>query len=60
MAEKTKSALEEQIKSMLADRENHGQMLDDLMTIVREAGSKGVKDQIKKWIADIKYKEGLS
>lgn len=58
MAERT--ALEEQIKTILADQEKHGRMLEGLMEIVRDSGSKGVKDRIKQWIEDIKHKEGLS
>ena len=55
-----KTALEEQIRTMLSEQEKHAQMLEDLIEIVKESGSNGVKDRIKQWIVDIKNEEGLS
>ncbi len=53
------SILEEQLKTMLADPEKHGPILNALLEVVKDSGSKGLKKLIQEWIDNTKHKEGL-
>jgi len=44
----------EQIRKNLVDPDKHGPILKALVEILEERDEKGVKDQIKKWIEEIK------
>jgi hypothetical protein len=54
-----KSALDKQLKKMLANPEKHGPMLDALLEVVKSNGNKGLKKHIQQWIDEIKRKEGV-
>ena len=54
-----KSALDKQLKKMLADPKKHGPVLDALLDVIKSNGSKGLKKHIHQWIEEIKRKEGV-
>lgn len=51
--------LREQLTPKLADPDKHGPILKAVLEIAGESGSKGLKEQVQQWIADIKAKEGV-
>jgi hypothetical protein len=44
----------EEIRKNLVDPDKHSHILKALVDILEEQGEKGVKDQIKRWIKEIK------
>jgi hypothetical protein len=51
--------LAQKITPRLADPDEHGLMLKDLLEVAQTEGAKGLKKLIKAWVAAAKEKEGV-